>query len=553
MRAFDTKSWAALTILAWLQNLANAQYEELEHYRAAGRSFHAALILTIKLNSVTPNKPAMKKFIILLLIIAGFTASQAMAGTGVISGKVTFLYNGVKADSLHFPASTATTGTFPGYVNVSIFPALASGQVAGGPKVILPASGTPLAYGSLDATGSFNFSFSNLSDTSKIYAVVPSYTNPINNKFVLLGYYSLIAYGDGTPITLNAPSGTDTVSNVNITVDLNLATASLIAAQDTTTNKTTFSQASFAGAITVQSGLANFPTGNISSGNYLAIVGYLSTNVSGIPDLFVQLQKPAVGNVVAFNADSLTAGFGTYKNIELAICNGYSIIDSITSLTKYYTGSTPTTGTTFTLSSSSNIVWWFADATLPNLTLPVELTSFGGKAVPNGVLLSWQTATEKNNSGFEIDRSTDNATFSKIGFVKGNGTTTQSQSYSFTDNMASGNVYYRLKQIDYDGKATNSKMVEVKAGTPVSYTLSQNYPNPFNPSTTITYALPQAGQVTLKVYDLLGREVKTLTNALQAAGEHAVVLDASSFASGIYFYRLQAGNFTATKKMMLVK
>jgi hypothetical protein len=77
-------------------------------------------------------------------------------------------------------------------------------------------------------------------------------------------------------------------------------------------------------------------------------------------------------------------------------------------------------------------------------------------------LLSWQTATEKNNAGFDIERSTDSTAFSKIGRVKGNGTTTQSHSYTFTDKTASGTVYYRLKQTDYDGSATYSSTVEVK-------------------------------------------------------------------------------------------
>jgi sugar lactone lactonase YvrE len=186
-------------------------------------------------------------------------------------------------------------------------------------------------------------------------------------------------------------------------------------------------------------------------------------------------------------------------------------------------------------------------------TLPIELVSFSAKPASIGVLLSWQTATEKNNAGFNLERSTDNTAFSSIGYVKGNGTTTQSHSYAFTDATASGKVFYRLKQTDYDGTATYSKTVEVKAGTPAAFTLSQNYPNPFNPSTTITYALPQAGQVTLKVYDVLGHEVATLVNENKTAGNYTATFQADKFSSGMYFYKLQSGNFVQTRKMLLVK
>jgi hypothetical protein len=185
--------------------------------------------------------------------------------------------------------------------------------------------------------------------------------------------------------------------------------------------------------------------------------------------------------------------------------------------------------------------------------LPVELTSFTGKSVSGNVVLSWTTATEKNNAGFDVERSTDNTAFSKIGFVKGNGTTTQSHAYAFTDSKTSGKVFYRLKQTDYDGKFEYSKTVEVQAGTPKAFALMQNYPNPFNPSTVISYQLPVSSQIILKVYDVLGREVKTLVNEHKVAGSYTANFDASKYASGVYFYRLQAGSFVQTKKMLLVK
>ncbi|MCS7210102.1 MAG: S8 family serine peptidase [Chloroherpetonaceae bacterium] len=190
--------------------------------------------------------------------------------------------------------------------------------------------------------------------------------------------------------------------------------------------------------------------------------------------------------------------------------------------------------------------------------LPVELASFTAVPDARGVKLEWTTASEKNNAGFEVERllkraGQDAAVWEKIGFVKGKGTTTEAQSYSFVDRTASGTVQYRLRQIDFDGTFEYSPIVEVDAGLPRTFELAQNYPNPFNPSTAISYQLPTATNVVLKVYDMLGREVATLVNARQEAGRYQVTFNATNLASGIYFYRLQAGSFVETKKMMLVK
>ncbi|MCX6122671.1 MAG: T9SS type A sorting domain-containing protein [Ignavibacteriales bacterium] len=92
-----------------------------------------------------------------------------------------------------------------------------------------------------------------------------------------------------------------------------------------------------------------------------------------------------------------------------------------------------------------------------------------------------------------------------------------------------------------------------KSGQPLQFSLDQNYPNPFNPTTTIKYQLSQAGHVTLTVFDLLGREVTTLVNEVQNAGAHEITCDAHNHTSGMYFYKLTAGNFTQVKKMTLLK
>jgi hypothetical protein len=192
--------------------------------------------------------------------------------------------------------------------------------------------------------------------------------------------------------------------------------------------------------------------------------------------------------------------------------------------------------------------------TCGNAALPVELNSFTAISQVHGVQLAWSTATEQNNLGFEVQRSVNSNAFSKIAFVDGHGTTNAPQSYSYVDASASGKASYRLKQIDRDGKFTYSQTVEVNtAGTVSTYALGQNYPNPFNPATTISYTLPAAGQISLKVYDMLGKEVATLVNGMRPAGANTTSFDASYLPSGMYFYTLRSAGFSATKKMLLVK
>ncbi|MEE9572315.1 MAG: T9SS type A sorting domain-containing protein, partial [Candidatus Neomarinimicrobiota bacterium] len=168
--------------------------------------------------------------------------------------------------------------------------------------------------------------------------------------------------------------------------------------------------------------------------------------------------------------------------------------------------------------------------------------------------------TELNNLGFEIQRATGNNKLNwvRIGFVEGNGTSTDINNYTFNDdNPLAGTSYYRLKQIDYDGTFRIYDEVQVDFNGVTDYALEQNYPNPFNPSTTIRYSIPVAGKVELTLYNLLGSEVAVLVNEQQEAGNHSVQFSTedlgTSLGSGIYFYTLKSGGFTKTRKMIVLK
>lgn len=203
-----------------------------------------------------------------------------------------------------------------------------------------------------------------------------------------------------------------------------------------------------------------------------------------------------------------------------------------------------------TLSTSSSL-FTIGDAATP---LPVELTSFTSSVNANVVTLNWATATEKNNYGFDVERLATGQSWVRIGFVQGAGISNAVKQYSFVDkNLAAGSYSYRLKQIDNDGTFKYLPAIEVSVGAqPVSFSIG-NYPNPFNPSTIIRYSLSSNAFVNISIYNMLGQKVVTLVNQNMEQGVHEVSFNASSLATGAYIYRIEAGSYSATKKMLLLK
>ncbi|MGA7159430.1 MAG: T9SS type A sorting domain-containing protein [Bacteroidota bacterium] len=207
------------------------------------------------------------------------------------------------------------------------------------------------------------------------------------------------------------------------------------------------------------------------------------------------------------------------------------------------------------------------------IPLPVEINSFIAFVRKNGIELAWNTATEIDNYGFDVERkSMVNGTlagqgtlgsaqsamngWTKVGFVNGNGTSNVPHRYSFVDNSTSFGTYsYRLKQIDHDGKFEYSNTIDAMVAiAPNTMQLGQNYPNPFNPQTSIEFVVPTTGYTTLKVYNTLGEEVTTLVSGnIEAGVLNHISFNGDNFASGEYFYRLRSGSFVETKKMLMIK
>ena len=215
--------------------------------------------------------------------------------------------------------------------------------------------------------------------------------------------------------------------------------------------------------------------------------------------------------------------------------------------------------------NSSVTLGFLSDTLVNHYPLPIQLSFFNAKIIEEkNVRLDWMTVSEENNYGFYIQRADDTLnSFQTLqnGFIPGHGTTIQPHNYSYVDaTPGRGKRWYRLEQVDLDGSLHYSERLNVETAgganegeLPTALSLSQNYPNPFNPSTTIAFALPYDGRVSLEVYNTLGQKVAQLLDELMTAGYHSVSFDASQLASGVYICRMKSGGFVQSKRLVLVR
>jgi hypothetical protein len=204
------------------------------------------------------------------------------------------------------------------------------------------------------------------------------------------------------------------------------------------------------------------------------------------------------------------------------------------------------------LATSCGTITLVMDSDVP---LPVELSGDLTATPGDGAMtLSWATAAENGNSRFDIVRNGQ-----VVGQVAGAGISPTHHSYRFTDaNLSNGTTYnYTLRAVTVNGVsselATVSAVPSFSAANVTEYGLHQNFPNPFNPTTSIAVDLVESGNVSLKVYNLMGQEVASLVSGTMTTGRHIVNFDASNLSSGIYLYRLSVNGFVAEKKMLLMK
>jgi len=186
--------------------------------------------------------------------------------------------------------------------------------------------------------------------------------------------------------------------------------------------------------------------------------------------------------------------------------------------------------------------------------IPVELLYFTGFYDNEKVTLEWETATEINNSGFELQKSKDKENWQSIGFVRGSGSSTEHNNYKCIDNASLNEKnYYRLKQIDFNGSYEYSDIIAVSV--PLSnFKLYQNFPNPFNPITTIKYVVPHKSIVRISLYDIKGEKIVDLINEEKESGIYSIEFNSKILSSGVYLYRMTSSDgYNLSKKLIILK
>lgn len=292
-------------------------------------------------------------------------------------------------------------------------------------------------------------------------------------------------------------------------------------------------------------GISGYPTAQFMNG-YFEITAVGGGNYQY--DITYYYSEPQRGGITNESDIRLSKSDNNGTNWDTYITQG-------TGQGEYQLNTTNNTITVYGLTSFS--VFTNSDHNAP---LPVQIESFNYSVNGRDVKLTWITENENNNYGFEVERKRENELWQKVGFVQSRGNTDGPNSYIFEDKkLNSGKYNYRLKQIDING---NYNYFELKGtvdiALPTQYELSQNYPNPFNPLTKIDYALPVDGKVRILIYDMLGREVKSLVNEHQKAGFYTIEFNGASISSGTYIYRIivegiDGSKYIMSKKMVLVK
>ena len=398
-----------------------------------------------------------------------------------------------------------------------------------------------------------------------------TYSNPTPVPLLTAGTYGALAYSGITgAATVNGDGGTSTATIAG-TITFNGTNWGVGGAHNTQ------AQTDLAAALTNANGRTNNLTiadalagqilqRGVYTGGALDLASGTTLTLDALNDpTAVFIIRAASTLTINTNSTVSLANGAVWTNVfwyvgSSATINGggstfNGIILAVTSITL-------TTGSTVTAQLLAN----GGAVTINSSVLPVELTSFTAAVNNNVVELNWNTATEVNNYGFEIERlaisdkllansqKLNANSWSKIGFVQGHGNSNSPKEYSFVDKYFNGGkILYRLKQIDFDGAFEYSDVVEVEVEALKKFAVYQNYPNPFNPTTYISYDIPVKSNVVIKVYNVLGSEVVALVNEEKLPGRYLVEFNAPHLPSGIYFYSINAGEYKSIKKMILLK
>lgn len=309
------------------------------------------------------------------------------------------------------------------------------------------------------------------------------------------------------------------------------------------------------------------PSNAITENDFIVAVGIDGNNSDDF--VYISNFNGSIDNVIYTNSAN-PGGFRSYQVLgEITYYVEFQVpLTSIASIWPGFSAATPLKVFFGTSSNHNNITKDFLNGNVVDFTVvsitdfesigkglvPVELTSFSAQVSEKNVLLKWETATEANNYGFQIERRMEKSSWQNIAFVEGHGTSNAPKDYSYLNEVQlSGKYYYRLKQIDFGGTFDYSTIVEIVINNPQSFALNQNYPNPFNPSTSIQFSLPQQTQLKISLYNILGELIETIAKGVFEAGYHKVAFNSINLPSGTYIYRIESKDFVEAKKMVLMR
>lgn len=295
--------------------------------------------------------------------------------------------------------------------------------------------------------------------------------------------------------------------------------------------------------------------------------GNAPENVEGIPESNVsQYRLVVAGEGLSFDSAELRFPVSDYAGIDQP--EDVTIYRRDTPETGDFTAltttvddnGTPNDVSDDTLSATTDSFSEFVFASEAN-ALPVELASFDAIATEGGARLTWRTASETGNAGFEVQRQkeeTEGDTWAQVGYVESNapgGTTTEAQSYEYlSKDLAVGTHQFRLKQVDLDGSSTLTGPVSVDIQMTEGLKLEIPAPNPTGRAATLSFAVKERTEATIQLYNTLGQRVKTVYRGTPAAGEEQTAqVDAAGLPSGTYFLRLTAGGQTRTRRLTIVR
>ncbi|MBL7739315.1 MAG: DUF4082 domain-containing protein [Chitinophagaceae bacterium] len=324
----------------------------------------------------------------------------------------------------------------------------------------------------------------------------------------------------------------------------NYGTSTLIASAVVVPGLNGWSQVAFSSPVPVTANTTYIASYHSTSGKYANTDNYFNSAATNGPLTALANGTDGPNGVYRYG------GGGTIPSSTFAAANYW--VDPIfvaNTNTINLTSVTDAAGCNVTGSPLQQINVFSADCS----TLPVTLLNLSATPGNHKVTLKWTTSSEINNRGFDVQRSEDGSTWTTIGFVAGAGNSNFTVNYNFTDNNLEPRKYfYRLKQVDADERFRYSAIVAVTLNGKAEYLLGQNYPNPVTAGTaTIQFVLPRTEKVNLSLFDINGRLMQVLVNGSKDAGAHAIRFDAGLLSKGVYYYKMQAGDFSDVKKLTI--